>query len=155
MCYTKKRVTVKIFNRTGGKIMADMKLHVEMLNGLSEDVRACVEQARERVDTYEQEISNVSSEQVASKAEKKSIKQSFSLKRWIRSKFFGISAEEARQVADSYGKYATVVDQIADENRRMEDAKMSLSTAVDDLNYAEAVQEEVDKLSGMLGRLAK
>ena len=60
--------------------MADMKLHVEMLNGLSEDVRACVEQARERVDTYEQEISNVSSEQVASKAEKKSIKQSFSLK---------------------------------------------------------------------------
>ena len=95
MCYTKNRVTVKIFNRTGGKIMADMKLHVEMLNGLSEDVRACVEQARERVDTYEQEISNVSSEQVASKAEKKSIKQSFSLKRWIRSKFFGISAEEA------------------------------------------------------------
>lgn len=135
--------------------MADMKLHVEMLNGLSEDVRACVEQARERVDTYEQEISNVSSEQAASEAEKKSIKKSFLLKSWIRSKFFGISAEEARQVADSYGKYATVVDQIADENRRMEDAKMSLSTAVDDLNYAEAVQEEVDKLSGMLGRLAK
>ena len=135
--------------------MADMKLHVEMLNGLSEDVRACVEQAREHVDTSEQEISNVSREQAASNAEKKSIKQSFSFKSWIRSKFFGISAEEARQVADSYGKYATVVDQIADENRRMEDAKMSLSTAVDDLNYAEAVQEEVDKLSGMLGRLAK
>lgn len=154
MCYTKNIVTVKIFNRTGGKIM-NMKLHVEMLNGLSEDVRACVEQAREHVDTYEQEISNVSSEQAASNAEKKSIKQSFSFKSWIRSKFFGISAEEARQVADSYGKYATVVDQIADENRRMEDAKMSLSTAVDDLNYAEAVQEEVDKLSGMLGRLAK
>lgn len=154
MCYTKNIVTVKIFNRTGGKIM-NMKLHVEMLNGLSEDVRACVEQARERVDTYEQEISNVSSEQAASEAEKKSIKKSFLLKSWIRSKFFGISAEEARQVADSYGKYATVVDQIADENRRMEDAKMSLSTAVDDLNYSEAVQEQVDGLIGMLGRLAK
>lgn len=135
--------------------MADMKLHVKMLNGLSEDVQACVERARERVDTYEQEISNVSSEQAASKAEKKSIKQSFSLKSWIRSKFFGISAEEARQVAESYGKYATVVDKIADENRRREEAELSLSTAVDDLNYSEAVQEQVDGLIGMLGRLAK
>lgn len=133
--------------------MAEMKLHVEMLQGLSKDVRACVEGARERKETYEQEISAVSNEQVASKEKMKNIKKSFSLWAWLKSKFTGISAEEARQVADSYGKYATVVDQIADENRRMEDAKMSLSTAEGDLAYSEEVQEHVDRLIGILGRL--
>lgn len=133
--------------------MAEMKLHVEMLQGLSKDVRACVEGARERKATYEQEISTVSSEQAASKEEMKSIKRSFSLANWFKSKFTRISAEEARQVAERYGKYAEVVDQIADENQRMEDAKLSLSTAEGDLAYSEEVQEHVDRLIGMLGRL--
>lgn len=133
--------------------MAEMKLHVEMLQGLSEDVRACVEGARERKEASEQEISNVSGEQAVSKKELKDIKQSFSIWNWFRSKFFGISAEEARQVADRYGKYAEVVDQIADEDQRLETAKASLSTAEGDLEYSEEVQEHVDRLIGMLGRL--
>lgn len=133
--------------------MAEMKLHVEMLQGLLEDVKACVAAAKERKATYEQEISNVSGEQEVSKKEMKDIKQSFSLGSWFKSKFSGISADEARQVADSYGKYAEVVDRMADENHRMEDAKMSLSTAEDDLAYGEEVQEQVDRLMGMLGRL--
>lgn len=135
--------------------MSNMKLHEEMLSGLSRDVNACVNEARTRMETYEKEINDVSAEQAASAAEIKGIKQSFSLRRWIRSKFFGITAEEARQVAESYGKYAEVTDQIADENQRMESAKMSLSTAVDDLNYSEVVKEHVDQLIGMLGRLPK
>lgn len=139
----------------GGSIMTNMKLHEEMLNGPSKDVRACVDEARERMAIYQQEIDDVSTEQATSAAEIKGIKQSFSLRRWFRSKFFGITAEEARQVAESYGRYAEVVDQIADENQRMESAKMSLSTAVDDLNYSEAVQTHVDQLIGMLGRLPK
>lgn len=133
--------------------MAEMKLHVEMLQGLLEDVKACIVGAKERKATYEQEISNVSSEQATSQKGMKSIKQSFSLGRWFKSKFSGISSDEARQVAESYGKYAEVVDRMADENQRMEDAKMSLSTAEDDLEYAEAVEEEVDRLMAMLGRL--
>ena len=135
--------------------MSNMKLHEEMLSGLSQDVNACVNEARTRMETYEKEINDVSAEQAASAAEIKGIKQSFSLRQWFRSKFFGITAEEARQVAESYGKYAEVTDQIADENQRMESAKMSLSTAVDDLNYSEAVQTHVDQLIGMLGRLPK
>lgn len=133
--------------------MAEMKLHVEMLQGLLEDVKACIAGAKQRKATYEQEISNVSGEQAASKEEMKNIKQSFSLGSWFKSKFSGISSDEARQVAESYGKYAEVVDRMADENHRMEDAKMSLSTAVDDLAYGEEVQEQVDRLMGMLGRL--
>jgi len=133
--------------------MAEMKLHVEMLQGLLDDVKACVAAAVERKATCEQEISDVSDEQAVSKKEMKNIKQSFSLGSWFKSKFSGISADEARQVADSYGKYAEVVDRMADEKRRMEDAKTSLSTAEDDLAYGEEVQEQVDRLIGMIGRL--
>lgn len=135
--------------------MSNMKLHEEMLKGLSADVRACIDQARERKDTYEQEINEVKSEQVSSENEMKDIRQSFSFLSWIKSKFFGISAEEAREVAESYGKYAKVVEQIADESQRMEDAKMSLSTAISDLIYSEDVLQQVDRLIGMLGRLPK
>lgn len=154
LCYNIIIVTVKLFiKKQEEKIMAEMKMHVEMLQGLSKDLRACVDGAKERKEAYEQEISTVSGEQAASQREMKSIKQSFSLTSWFKSKFSSISAAEARQVAERYGKYAEVVDQIADENQRMEDAKMSLSTAEDDLAYSEEVLAQTDRLIGMLGRL--
>jgi len=152
LCYNKNIGAFK-YSLQEDSNMAEMKLHVEMLQGLLEDVKACVAAAKERKATYEQEISNVSGEQAVSKEEMKGIKQSFSLKSWIKSKFSGISADEARQVANSYGKYAEVVDRMADEERRMEDAKASLSTAESDLEYGEEVQDQVDRLMGMLGRL--
>lgn len=134
--------------------MAEIRSYVKVLQELREDVISRVAEARGREAKANDTIREVDSEHAASTAELTNIKKSFSFANWFKAKKkSGISAEEARQEAQRYSNYAEVVDQIADEEQRMEDAKMSLSKAVDDITKREIVQQKVEDLMDVLGMI--
>lgn len=130
------------------------KNYAEMLREMLEDVKARVAEAEGRINNFKQTISEVRFEQAASEEKLVGIKKAFMFSNWWKAKRkAGITAEEARQEAERYSDYANVVDQIADEEQRMQDAKMSLSKAEEDAGKRELVQIKVEELMDALGLL--
>lgn len=134
--------------------MAEIRAYVEVLREMCEDVKTRVAEAKKREETWSKAIAEVSSEYAASKIELANIKKTFSFANWFKTrKKNGITAEQAREEAQRYSTYAETVDQIADEEKRMEDAKMSFSKAVDDVTKREMAQERIEELMGILGMI--
>lgn len=132
--------------------MAEMRSYVKVLQEMCEDIKARIVEAKDREITWNNVIEEVDNEYAASKTELVNIKKSFSLANWFKAKKkVGMTAEQAREEAQRYSNYAEVVDQIADEEQRMEDAKMALSKAVDDITKREMAQRKVEELMDILG----
>lgn len=134
--------------------MAEIRSYVEVLREMCEDVKARVAEAKEREESWSKVIAEVSSEYAASKVELANIKKTFSFANWFKTRRKnGITAEQAREEAERYSVYAETVDQIADEEKRMEDAKLSFRKATDDITKREMAQEKIEELMGVLGMI--
>lgn len=132
--------------------MAEMRAYVKVLQEMCEDVKARIEEAKGREATWNKTIEEVGNEYAVSKTELASIKKSFSFANWFKAKKkSGMSAEQAREEAKRYSDYAEVVDQIADVEQRMEDAREALGKAVDDITKREIAQKKVEELMDILG----
>lgn len=134
--------------------MAEMRSYVKVLQELLEDVIGRAAEARDREAKANETIREVSSEHAASTAELANIKKSFSFANWFKAKKkSGISAEEAREEAKRYSNYAEVVDQIAGEVQRIEEAKTLVAKAKEDITKREFVQQKVEDLMDVLGMI--
>ncbi len=128
------------------------KNYAEILREMLNDVKARVAEAEGRRADCMKLINEVNNQRTASNQELVGIKKSFLFSNWWKAKRKdGITAEEARQEAERYGNYANVVDKIAEEEKRLQEAKMSWSKADDDAEKRSVVQGKVEELMDVLG----
>lgn len=129
-----------------------MRSYENVLRDMHSDVKANVEEAKERRCGWKQRIDEITSQLAVYSQDMAGVKRSFSIWQMFKAKGrSGITAEEARAAAEKYEEYACVLECIGDEQQALEAAEMCLDKAEEDIVKRENVQQKVEDLMDALG----
>ncbi len=119
---------------------------VELANEMKEIISANTEAARNVMNERMSALERIKKELETAKQQWKAIKKAFSFKELIRAKVKGISADEARDMAQRYEQYAETTDQIETSQQELDDTTDLLFEAQASLNRREEIERRAEAL---------
>lgn len=126
--------------------MNEMNRCVEMATEMKEIISANTQAARSLLDERTGMLDRIKKDLKAAKQRWKGIKKAISFKNLIVAKLTGISADEARDMAQKYEQYAETTEQIAASEREMQETTDLLFEAQASLNRREEIERRAEAL---------
>lgn len=119
---------------------------VELANEMKEIISANTQAARDLMEERGGMLDRIKKDLGAAKQRWKSIKRAISFKRLIVAKVKGISADEARDMAQQYEQYAETTEQIVASEQELQETTELLFEAQASLNRREEIERRAEAL---------